>query len=69
MNTPVAKAADTPILVRRLGRVDYAPTFQAMQDFTAARTDDTADELWLVEHGILRAQVSHHIYTIGCSSV
>ena len=50
MNTPVAKAADTPILVRRLGRVDYAPTFQAMQDFTAARTDDTADELWLVEH-------------------
>ncbi|HTH40816.1 MAG TPA: lipoyl(octanoyl) transferase LipB, partial [Rhodocyclaceae bacterium] len=21
-----------------------------MQDFTAARTDDTADELWLVEH-------------------
>jgi lipoyl(octanoyl) transferase len=50
VNTPVAKAADTPILVRRLGRVDYAPTFQAMQDFTAARTDDTADELWLVEH-------------------
>ena len=43
-------AADTPILVRRLGRVDYAPTFKAMQDFTAARTDDTADELWLVEH-------------------
>lgn len=38
------------ILVRRLGRVDYAPTFQAMQDFTAARGDDTPDELWLVEH-------------------
>jgi lipoyl(octanoyl) transferase len=46
----VNAAADTPILVRRLGRVDYAPTFKAMQDFTAARTDDTADELWLVEH-------------------
>ena len=38
------------IFVRRLGRVDYAPTFQAMQDFTAARGDDTPDELWLVEH-------------------
>lgn len=38
------------ILVRRLGRVDYAPTFKAMQDFTAARGDDTPDELWLVEH-------------------
>jgi lipoyl(octanoyl) transferase len=46
----VSTAADTPILVRRLGRVDYAPTFKAMQDFTAARTADTADELWLVEH-------------------
>ena len=46
----MSAVADTTILVRRLGRVDYAPTFQAMQDFTAARTDDTADELWLVEH-------------------
>ena len=38
------------IVVKRLGRVDYAPTFQAMQDFTAARTEATADELWIVEH-------------------
>ncbi|GAB2181123.1 lipoyl(octanoyl) transferase LipB [Denitratisoma sp. agr-D3] len=38
------------ILVRRLGRVDYAPTFRAMQDFTAARGEDTPDEIWLVEH-------------------
>ena len=36
--------------VRRLGRVDYAPTFQAMQDFTASRTAETPDELWIVEH-------------------
>ncbi|MBI5461224.1 MAG: lipoyl(octanoyl) transferase LipB [Gammaproteobacteria bacterium] len=36
--------------VRYLGRVDYEPTWRAMQDFTAARTDDTADELWLLEH-------------------
>ena len=38
------------IVVNRLGRVDYAPTFQAMQDFTATRTAETPDELWIVEH-------------------
>ncbi len=32
------------------GRVDYAATYQAMQDFTAARGEDTPDELWLCEH-------------------
>ena len=30
--------------------MDYAPTFSAMQDFTAARTADTADEIWLLSH-------------------
>ncbi|WP_198970265.1 lipoyl(octanoyl) transferase LipB [Xylophilus sp. ASV27] len=34
----------------RLGRVDYAATYAAMQDFTARRTADTADALWLCEH-------------------
>jgi lipoyl(octanoyl) transferase len=33
-----------------LGRVDYLPTYVAMQAFTAARTDATPDELWLCEH-------------------
>ncbi len=32
------------------GRVDYLATYQAMQAFTAARTDDTPDQLWLCEH-------------------
>jgi lipoyl(octanoyl) transferase len=32
------------------GRVDYWSTYQAMRAFTAARTDATADELWLCEH-------------------
>ena len=36
--------------VRRLGRVDYEPTWHAMQEFTAARTPETPDELWVVEH-------------------
>jgi len=38
------------VIIRNLGRVDYAATFTAMQEFTAARGDDTADELWLCEH-------------------
>jgi lipoyl(octanoyl) transferase len=32
------------------GRVAYRPTYEAMQAFTAARTDATSDELWLCEH-------------------
>ncbi len=36
--------------VRRLGRVAYEPAWHAMQAFTAARSADTVDELWLVEH-------------------
>ncbi|MEO8015921.1 MAG: lipoyl(octanoyl) transferase LipB, partial [Polaromonas sp.] len=35
---------------RQLGRVDYLPTYQAMQDFTAARDDSTPDALWICEH-------------------
>ncbi|MBN8492591.1 MAG: lipoyl(octanoyl) transferase LipB [Burkholderiales bacterium] len=35
---------------RLLGRRAYAETLQAMVDFTARRTPDTEDELWLVEH-------------------
>ena len=36
--------------MRRLGRVDYEPTWRAMQAFTATRTADTADEVWLLQH-------------------
>ncbi len=43
--------SDLPTLfVRRLGLLDYEPVWQAMQTFTDARDDNTADELWLVEH-------------------
>lgn len=38
------------MIVRTLGRADYAPTFAAMQEFTAARDADTPDELWICEH-------------------
>lgn len=33
-----------------LGRRPYEPTVQAMRDFTEARSADTPDQLWLVEH-------------------
>jgi lipoyl(octanoyl) transferase len=37
-------------LVRDLGRADYDTVFAAMRAFTDARTPDTPDELWIVEH-------------------
>ncbi len=36
--------------MRSLGRVEYEPTWRAMQAFTAQRTPDTPDEIWLLEH-------------------
>ena len=38
------------VVLRQLGRVDYIPTFRAMQAFTGTRTSETRDEIWLVEH-------------------
>ena len=45
------------LLVKRLGRVEYEPTWQAMQSFTASRQPETSDELWIVEHP--------PVYTLG----
>lgn len=47
----------TLLAVRRLGLTDYVPTWRAMQEFTAARTAATADELWVCEHP--------PVYTLG----
>jgi lipoyl(octanoyl) transferase len=44
-------------LVRNLGLADYEPTWRAMIDFTAARTEATPDELWVCEHP--------PVYTLG----
>jgi lipoyl(octanoyl) transferase len=38
------------MIVRPLGRADYEPTWQAMMKFTAERSAETPDELWVVEH-------------------
>jgi len=37
-------------IIRELGRADYETVFAAMRAFTDARTPDTPDELWIVEH-------------------
>lgn len=36
--------------VRRLGLVEYQPTYAAMRQFTTSRDADTPDELWLLQH-------------------
>ncbi len=41
---------DTRLVIKPLGRVEYQPTWHAMQSFTAARDETTPDELWLLEH-------------------
>ena len=38
------------MIVKQLGRADYVRTWHAMREFTAQRSEDTEDELWLVEH-------------------
>lgn len=35
---------------RRLGQVDFQSTFESMKAFTASRTSDTEDEIWLLQH-------------------
>jgi len=37
-------------LLRWLGRVDYEPTWRAMQEFTNTRSIGTRDEIWFLEH-------------------
>jgi lipoyl(octanoyl) transferase len=37
-------------VIRHLGRVDYEPTWHAMQRFTAERSAASADEIWFLEH-------------------
>ena len=38
------------MLIERLGRVDYEPTFEAMRAYTESRQSQSADRLWLCEH-------------------
>jgi len=64
--TPTSIAADaaairrkpaSEVRVRRLGHVEYEPTWRAMQKFTAERAAGATDEIWLLEHP--------PVYTLG----
>lgn len=38
------------VIIRKLGMAGYEPTWRAMQAFNRARTAETRDEIWLLEH-------------------
>lgn len=42
--------SEPDVMIRRLGVQPYVDTWEAMKSFTAARTDQTPDELWCVQH-------------------
>ena len=48
---------DADLRLRNLGLVDYRESLRAMQEFTAARTPRSGDEIWLVQHA--------PVYTMG----
>jgi len=48
------------IRVVEMGLSPYQPTLQAMREFTARRSPDTPDELWLLEHP--------PVYTLGLAA-
>jgi lipoyl(octanoyl) transferase len=47
-------------VIEMLGLVPYQPTYVAMQDFTAKRTAETPDALWICEHP--------PVFTLGLAS-
>ena len=66
----VAAAAAAPVVpteqtapaavIRRLGLVEYEPTWHAMQRFTGERDGATPDEIWFLEHPA--------VYTLGMNA-
>jgi lipoyl(octanoyl) transferase len=44
------------MIVKTLGRIDYAAAVDAMRQFTADRQPETPDELWLCEHDAVYTQ-------------
>ena len=43
-------------VIKQKGLVDYYVAWQAMKDFTAARTPQTCDEIWLLQHPAVYTQ-------------
>ncbi|HLS22021.1 MAG TPA: lipoyl(octanoyl) transferase LipB [Paenalcaligenes sp.] len=58
MSSDEAGQASEPLQVHWLsGRQSFAPLWEAMRDYTAQRTADSPDQLWLLEH--------EPVYTLG----
>lgn len=55
------KSVPRPLIVRRLGCVEYRPVAEKMKAFTGERAPDTCDEAWILEH--------EPVYTSGIRSV
>jgi lipoyl(octanoyl) transferase len=51
------RESDRSAILRTLGRTGFEPTWLAMREFTAARTPESRDEIWLTEHA--------PVYTVG----
>lgn len=43
-------SSTTDVIIRQLGMQEYAATFARMQTFTHSRTENTTDEIWILEH-------------------
>lgn len=48
------------LVIRRLGRTDYVPVWEAMRHFTDCRDAGCADEIWFTEHS--------PVYTLGLNA-
>jgi len=57
MQPAVSTDSNPSLVVRTPGLVDYTPTWEDMQGFTASRQAATPDELWLLQHP--------PVYTLG----
>ncbi len=60
--------------VRELGMLDYLSTWQAMRDFTNTRTEQTRDEIWLLQHPAVYTQgiagkPEHLLYNNGIAVI
>ena len=57
------------LIVKKLGRQDYLPVWQAMHEFTDNRNEESLDEVWLVEHNPVftqgQAGEAEHILAAG----
>lgn len=56
----VTSSLENFAVVRHLGVKDYASIFKQMQEFNAGRNENTADEIWLLQHP--------PVFTLGTNS-